>query len=144
MAGASGQAEGPVGVTEEHLVVDASALVDLLLGEALSAAVQARIDGAVLHAPAHVDAEILSGLGRLYRSGKLTAPVVDEQLTAMSAAPILRHAVPDLLRGAWQRRDRIRLADALYVELADRLGVRMLTTDRALARTTKIAEVVTA
>ena len=132
------------GVSDEHLVVDACALVDLLLGNGLSAAVQARINGVVLHAPAHVDAEVLSGLGRLHRSGRLTAPVVTHQLAAIAAAPILRHALPDLIRGAWERRSRIRLADALYVELAHRLGVRMLTTDRALARTTKVAEAVTA
>lgn len=53
-------------------------------------------------------------------------------------------ALVDLLRGAWQRWDRIRLSDALYVELADRLGVRLLTTDRAPAQTSEVAEVVTA
>jgi predicted nucleic acid-binding protein len=130
-------------VSDEHLVVDASALIDLVLGEPLGEAVRARIDDVVLHAPAHVDAEVLSGLGRMHRAGRLTVPVVMEQLEAIAAAPIDRHPLPALLAGTWARRDRLRLADALYVELADRLGVRLLTTDRALARATKIAEVVT-
>ncbi|MHB1975407.1 MAG: type II toxin-antitoxin system VapC family toxin, partial [Acidimicrobiales bacterium] len=76
--------------------------------------------------------------------GLLEPSTVDKQLAVVEAAPIHRHAVVDLLRGAWQRRDRIRLSDALYVELADRLGVRVLTTDRALARACEVAEVVTA
>jgi predicted nucleic acid-binding protein len=38
----------------------------------------------------------------------------------------------------------MRLADALYVELADQFGVRLLTTDRSLARVARIAEVVPA
>lgn len=130
-------------VTDEHLVLDASALVDVLLGEALGAAVLARIDGIALHAPAYLDAEVLSGLGRLHRSGHLSESTVAEQLGVMAAAPIVRHDVADLLRGAWDRRQQLRLADALYVELAARLGLRLLTTDRALGRATDIAEVVT-
>lgn len=129
-------------MTDEHLVVDASALVDLLLGEALSGAVQSRIDGAVLHAPANVDAEVLSGLGRLHRAGRLGASLVARQLDTIAAAPIQRHELPGLLAGAWRRRNRIRLADALYVELASRLEIPLLTTDRALGRATRIAEVV--
>lgn len=135
---------GPAGVTEEQLVIDASALVDLVLGEAVGAAVQERVCGAALHAPAHLHAEVLSALGRLHRSGRLTTAVVGAQLAAISSAPIQRHSLPDLLRGAWRRRNRMRLADALYVELADQLGLRLLTTDRALARAASIAEVVSA
>ncbi len=39
----------------EALVVDASAIVDLLLGNELGAAVQRRLAGTVLHAPAHLE-----------------------------------------------------------------------------------------
>lgn len=128
----------------EHVVLDASAFIDVALGEAAGAAVQARIELALVHAPGHLDAEALSGLGRLHRAGRLSAPIVARQLEALAAAPITRHPVAELLAGAWSRRDRIRLADALYVELADRLGVRLITTDLALARSTPIAEAVTA
>lgn len=121
-------------------MLDAAALVDLVLGEALGAAVHARIVGVALHAPAHLDAEALSALGRLHRAGRLAAAVVGEQLAVIATAPITRHALPELLPGAWRRRSRLRLADALYVELASQLGVRILTTDQALARTTRIAE----
>lgn len=125
-----------------HLVVDASALVDLLLGEALGAAVANRIDGAVLHAPAHLDAEVLSALGRLHRAGTLEAPVVAEQLAVLAAAPIERHSLAVLLAGAWGRREFVRLADALYVELAVTLGAPLITTDARLAQVVPDAEVV--
>jgi predicted nucleic acid-binding protein len=39
----------------EALVVDASAIVDLLLGNELGAAVRRRVAGTVLHAPAHLE-----------------------------------------------------------------------------------------
>jgi hypothetical protein len=45
------------------------------------------------------------------------------QLDAVAAALLQRHPVADLLRGAWKRRARVRLADALYVELAAEVGV---------------------
>lgn len=131
-------------MSEPHLVVDASALVDLLVGESSGAAVQARIDGAVLHAPVHLDAEVLSGLGRLHRGGKLTASVVAEQLAVMASAPIARHLLADLLDGAWKRRNTLRLTDALYVELAATLSVPLVTTDARLGRAVSIAEVVIA
>ena len=61
-------------------VLDASALVDLLLGNEVGGAVRRRIAGHVLHAPAHVDAEVLSALGRLHRAGDLEAGSVESTL----------------------------------------------------------------
>ncbi len=130
-------------MAEMHAVIDASALVDLLLGGALGAAVRERIDGAVLHAPAHVDAEVLSGLGRMHRAGVLPANAVARHLDNLVAAPVQRHPVSGLLPGAWKRRDRVRLADAVYVELAQALDVRLVTTDARLGRASRVADVVT-
>ncbi|MGH9280006.1 MAG: type II toxin-antitoxin system VapC family toxin [Acidimicrobiales bacterium] len=130
-------------MAEDGLVVDASALVDLLLDEELGRAVGERIAGAALHAPAHVDAEVLSALGRLHRGGLLAAEGVTSRLVAIASAPIERHAVAPLLARAWERRHDVRVVDALYVELAAHLAVPLITTDAALGRATSIAEVVT-
>lgn len=113
-------------------VVDASALVDLLLANEMGDAVKRRLAGHVLHAPAHADAEILSALGRLQRAGEVEADSVETMLTRLAAAPMQRHPVADLLAGAWSRRDRLRLADALYVELAAVRDLPLITTDRRL------------
>ncbi len=110
-------------------VTHASALVDLLLGNDLARAVGQRLAGTGLHAPSHVDAEVLSAFGRLPRAGVLDEATVETKLTALAAAPIIRHGVDDLLLGAWARRHRLRLADAIYIELADRLGCAMVRTD---------------
>ena len=103
-----------------ELVIDASAMVDLLLGGPLGEAVGRRLRGHALHAPAHLAAEVLSALGRLSRADALAASDVD-------------HPVSGLLEGAWARRSNLRLADALYVELADALGLALVTTDGRLA-----------
>ncbi len=113
-------------------VVDASALVDLLLDNDLSGAVRRRIAGHALHTPAHIDAEVLSALGRLHPAGDLGADTVESKLIELTVAPIQRHPVTELLLGTWVRRHRLRLVDALYVELAVFRGVPLVTTDHRL------------
>lgn len=121
---------GPRVVAET--VVDASALVDLLLGDALGDAVGDRLSGRSLHAPAHIDGEVLSALGRLHRAGDLGPDAVEAMLAALAVAPIQRHQLSELLIGAWGRRHQLRLADALYVELAASRELPLVTTDSRL------------
>ncbi|MCU0281115.1 MAG: PIN domain-containing protein [Acidimicrobiia bacterium] len=117
----------------EPLVVDASAWVNLL-GNARSAPLIAdRLRDCELHAPAHLDAEVLSGLGRLHRAGGLTARQVETRLARFARSPVTRHALGPLLAGAWQRRHRLSLPDALYAELAETLQATLVTADAGLA-----------
>lgn len=123
------------------VVLDASALVDTLLGNELGHSVRERLAGTTLHAPSHIDAEVLSALGRLQRAGALSEAEVDQHLANLIATPLHRAAVAELVIGAWTRRHRIRLVDALYVELAVTLAAPLITTDRRL-RDAPFAEVV--
>lgn len=120
------------------LVVDASSVVDLLLGNELGSAVGRRLRGHDLHAPAHLDAEVLSALGRLHRSGEVGADSVTTLLVALREAPLQRHPVAAVLDGAWARRDRVRLVDALYLELAAQRECPLVTTDRRLRAETRV------
>jgi predicted nucleic acid-binding protein len=115
-----------------EVVVDASATVDLLLGNEVGGAVRRRLAGHALHAPAHLDAEVLSALGRLHRAGDLEAEDVESRLRDLVAAPIQRHDVGELLIGTWSRRHQLRLVDALYVQLAVIRDLPLVTTDRRL------------
>jgi predicted nucleic acid-binding protein len=124
-----------VPATAETLVIDASALVEALLGSDLGAEVRERLRGHQLSAPAHLDAEVLSALGRLHRAGEIDGATVNAALAELAAAPIERHPLAGLLAGAWARRDNQRLVDALYGELAAALDANaLLTTDSRLAR----------
>ncbi|MBV9847623.1 MAG: type II toxin-antitoxin system VapC family toxin [Kutzneria sp.] len=127
----------------EIVVVGASVLVDIVVGTEYAAAAKARLAGTVMHAPAHLDAEVLSALERLQRAGELTTVDVEAALTALTAVPLTRHAVVELMIGAWSRRADLRLVDALYVELAARLRAPVLTTDHRLARACPLAESIT-
>jgi predicted nucleic acid-binding protein len=126
----------------DTLVVDASAMVDLLLGGSSTNSVARRLSGHELHAPAHFDAEVLSALGRLHRSSALTAAQVSTRIDRLASAPIARHPLPKMLDGAWQKRDNLRLVYALYVELAEQLDTFVATTDAGLARASTRAELV--
>jgi predicted nucleic acid-binding protein len=127
----------------ETVVVDASVLVDLLASTEVAPAARARLGRAVLHAPAHLDAEVLSALGRLQQAGELATSDVDAALAHLATLPVTRHDLPALVAGAWARRADLRLLDALYVELAARLGIRVLTTDLRLARASPLTEAIT-
>jgi predicted nucleic acid-binding protein len=128
----------------DHVVIDASALVELLGDFTYGQAVQRRLRDTQMHAPAHLDAEVLSALGRLNRAGTIEAADVEASLTRLAQLPLRRHALDKLLLGAWARRADIRLLDGLYVELASQLRVPLLTVDRKLTRVCGIAEDITA
>lgn len=131
------------GTVTESLVVDASAMVDLLVGTPLGTSVAGRLRGHVLHAPAHFDAEVLSALGRLQRSGHLSSRQAASRVEQLAAAPVTRHHLAPLLAGAWGMRHRLRLVDALYAELAAVLDIPLVTTDGGLAAAHPAGELVT-
>jgi len=125
---------------DEVVVIDASVMVDLLAGQERARAAEGALTNVRMVAPAHLDAEVLSALGRLQRAGILTARQVTKRVADCARAPIDRHAVTDLMAGAWQRRDDFRLTDALYVELASSLEVRVISTDARLARASDLVD----
>lgn len=128
---------------EPESVVDAAAIVDLLAGTEYTPAVAARLRNTTWHAPALLDAQVLSALGHLQRAEELSGEDVEIGLTQLGTMPLTRHLLPGLLSGAWARRAQLRLTDALYVELATQLDVALVTTDQRLARGCPIAEAIT-
>ncbi len=110
------------------VVVDASAVVDLLVnGRSLP-------DAAVLASPAHLDAEVLSALGRLYRHGVLRAFDVEEMLDDLAVLSIERVPIEDLTSMAFALRHNVAVRDGLYVALAQVSDAPLRTTDARLAR----------
>ncbi|HZU18274.1 MAG TPA: type II toxin-antitoxin system VapC family toxin [Candidatus Dormibacteraeota bacterium] len=118
------------------LVVDASAIVELLRRTTAGRQVARRLQGAALAAPAHLDAEVLSALARLARDNPADEPLVGPRLALLARAPIQRYPCPPLLIEAWEMRANVAVRDALYVALSRRLGAPLLTADHRLARST--------
>ena len=126
----------------EPVIVDASAMVDLLIGSEVASLVEERLRGLELHVPAHFDAEVLSALGRLHRAGEMSGRQAAARIERVEAAPFQRHLLAPLLTGAWKLRHNLRLVDALYVELATRLDTSIVTTDAGLAAASPTADLV--
>ncbi len=115
------------------VVVDAAAVVDLICGFPGADPYRGRLQAAgAMAAPAHLDAEVLSALGRLKRAGQLTREV--ERVQALAELGARRWPLRPLLLAAWALVDRIAVRDALYVALAVSLDATLITTDERLRR----------
>jgi predicted nucleic acid-binding protein len=124
------------------IVLDASALVDVITGNHTRQQVLEQIDDDVV-APAHQPAEVLSAVARMVRAGDVdhdaAGPALDEGLRIVQdlVPPSTAH-----LRRALDLQDRIRVVDGLYVALAEERGCPLLTTDRRLAAADPPCEVI--
>jgi predicted nucleic acid-binding protein len=117
------------------IVVDASALLELLLQTSLGARVEARLfrDDDDLHAPHLLDVETVQGLRRLVRTGEVSSGRADEAIADLTDLDLQRHAHVDLLGRAWKLRDNISAYDAMYVVLAEAIEAPVVTCDTRLS-----------
>jgi predicted nucleic acid-binding protein len=121
------------------LVVDASALTELLLGRPAGDVVGEHFAGHrfALHAPHLVDVEVLSALRRLVASGEATAERAGEAIADLLDLPIERYPHDILVPRIWQLRENFSAYDASYIALAEGVAdepVPLLTADARLAR----------
>ena len=126
-----------------HIVVDASAALEVLLPGAAGDRARVEMRGNRLASPAHLDAEVSSALARRHRAGDLRENQVEAALRELATAPIRRHPLQGLLVEAWSMRHNVAIRDALYVALARRLAGRLLTADSRLARAPRLGVTVT-
>ena len=125
-------------MSAQLLVVDASVVVEVLRRSHRGDAVAARMRGATLAAPAHLDAEVLSALGRLVRAGDAEAARVTRALDRLARLPLERLPIAPLVQRAWELRKNIALRDGLYVACAETLSATLLTLDGRLARSAPV------
>lgn len=115
------------------VVVDAAAVVDLVCGVPPAEKVRQELWTATnIAAPSHLDAEVLSVLGRRSRGGELRD--LHERIAALADFSATRWPLRPLLAPAWALIDRIAVRDALYVALALSLDATLVTTDNRLRK----------
>lgn len=122
-------------------VIDTSALALALAGKTAAAAgLRGRLSQTQCHAPHLIDAELGTVLRRHAHTGAISA---DQALTALSTARLLidfRYPhTGRLAEHAWELRDNFSFYDALYVALAARLGIPLITGDKRLANAPRLA-----
>lgn len=115
------------------VVVDASALVELLLRAPGCAFVERVLESQPAFAPELLDVEVLSALARLERRGDLTKARGRRLLAFLAQAPIRRVSHLPLLERTWKLRANLSLYDAQYVALAAAMDCSLLTADARLA-----------
>ena len=120
------------------IVLDASAVVELLLDTVTGRRVAILIEDAALglHAPHLLDVEVVSALRRLVRDGSLGDQEAQEAIDDLMALDLQRHSHEPLLERAWALRANVTTCDAVYVALAEALNATLLTCDGKLARAT--------
>jgi len=118
------------------IVLDASALLELLLGTERGRFVAARIADPELglHAPHLADVEVAQALRRYVREGELEPDAALSALEDLRALDLERHPHEPLLSRVWALRDNLTAYDAVYVALAEALDSTLLTCDGKLAR----------
>jgi predicted nucleic acid-binding protein len=129
------------------LVVDASAVTELLLGRPGAAGVEdhLRDHDFDLHAPHLLDVEVVSALRRVVASGAAAPTRADAAIADFLDLPIERYPHEVLVTRIWQLRDTFSAYDATYVALAESLteeGAPLLSADARLARAAQESTVI--
>jgi predicted nucleic acid-binding protein len=117
------------------IVVDASAILELLLNTAGAERVAERLfaPNSILHAPHLLDIEVAQVLRRYCRARRLDPDRAREALRDFADLPLNRYPHDLFLTRIWELRHNLTAYDAAYVALAEELGVPLVTCDRRLA-----------
>lgn len=117
------------------IVLDASALVELLLATPIGRRIAERIapPEVSLHAPHLVDLEVAQTLRRFVRAGDVGERRAAIALDLLADLDLHRYPHQELLPRVWALRHNLTAYDAVYVCLAEVLDATLLTCDRRLA-----------
>lgn len=115
-------------------VLDASVLIEYLAGGEHAGLARERVLRADEGpwAPHLVDAEVGHVLRRAVAVRGLRASVAAAALADLAAMPLRRAAHVGLLERAWALRANVAFHDAIYVALAERLDMALVTLDKRL------------
>jgi predicted nucleic acid-binding protein len=117
------------------LVVDASALFEVVTDTERAELIRERLAADPNHAAPHVvDIEVFSLIRRDHLAGALDETAAALAVDDLRSWPGERYGHRALLERAWDLRHAVRGWDAAYVALAEVLGATLLTLDGRLAR----------
>jgi len=117
------------------IVVDCSAVVDVLIGAPETTELVEVLSGEDLHAPLLLDYEVVAAVRGLVLRRQLTADRAEGVLADFADLPV--HGWPAdaaLRRRSFQLRESLSAYDAAYVALAEAMDCPLITRDRRLGR----------
>ena len=115
-------------------VVDASVAVKWVVEEDHSAKAALLLEFDACHAPDHWRAEAVNVLWSKVFHGDLTAADAEERMTVLLRAPVIAAPIADLMPRAFAISVALRVTiyDSLYVALAEKRDIAMVTADERL------------
>jgi predicted nucleic acid-binding protein len=116
------------------IVIDASALAEIVLRSERAASVEALLDDDVIVAPDIIGAEVLSVVRGLLMRGRIDQEIATRSVDNLASAPVRRMTTEHLVHHVWSCRSNLTPYDATYVTLARAAGAPLVTLDARLAR----------
>jgi predicted nucleic acid-binding protein len=118
------------------IVVDASALIELLTRTDRGRRVEARVlrPADSIHAPALIDLEVAQVLRRYVLSGQVPEHWARMAMDIAAAFPMTRYLHGPLMKRVWELKDNVTAYDAAYIALAEALRAPLVTCDAKLSR----------
>ena len=116
------------------IVVDASAILEIMLRTGKSSKIEARIfrGNQTLHAPHLLDLEVIQVLRR-YAGKDMSEDRAHLAIQDFLDIPIMRYPHDLFVPRIWELRKTLTAYDAAYVALAETLDTQLLTCDSRLA-----------
>jgi predicted nucleic acid-binding protein len=121
------------------IVVDASALIEVLLRTSSAQAIEQRLFSSrqAIHAPQLIDVEVAQVVRRYAMVGQIDSDRGRAVLDDLMVFPMWRHSHDVLLPRVWELRNNLSAYDAVYLALAEALDAPLLTHDQRLATATR-------
>ncbi|MGH7883805.1 MAG: type II toxin-antitoxin system VapC family toxin [Candidatus Dormibacteraceae bacterium] len=117
------------------MVIDASAVVDVLAVEPPGGSIAKLLSGeTLLHAPTHIGVEVVNSVRRLVRKKIISPERGEETIEDFLALPIQQHRFEPLAHRVWTLRDNLSSYDAAYVAVAENLNQTLYTKDARLGK----------
>ncbi len=118
------------------IVLDASAVVELLLNSERAQTIRAKLfeSAESLIVPHLIDVEVMSAMRRLTTGERHDAHRTSQFLAALAALPAERYSHAPLLGRIWELRHNFTAYDATYIALAEATGAALYTCDEKLQK----------
>lgn len=115
------------------IVADASAVVSALLRSGMA---RERLAHDSVHAPHHLDLEVLEAVRKLDLRNAIDAELADQIVRTWPQLGVVRHPMLGMIPRVWELRTNVTAYDAAYVALAETLECTLVTADARLANAT--------
>jgi predicted nucleic acid-binding protein len=116
------------------IVIDASAVLEILARTPTGLELEAVLLDADLHAPHVIDLEVLNAVRRWERTGAIRRGEATAILEAFLAITVMRYPHTPLLDSIWALRHNLTVCDAAYLALAKSLDAELVTMDSGLRK----------